>query len=97
MKTLIAGLALSIAFMGMGSALAEESAPATSQKDECLLISKKCQTATLSLQEKIQKLHDEINKGEKVYSPEELKKLEQKLKDTQDFLDNISAHPTKSF
>lgn len=97
MKTLIVGLALSITCMGMGSAFAEENTPVESQKDECLLISKKCQNATLSLQEKIQKLQDEINKGNRVYSPEELRILEQKLKDTQDFLDNISAHPTKSF
>jgi uncharacterized protein YlxW (UPF0749 family) len=57
------------------------------QKDQCLLASKSCANDVDSLQKKIKKLNAEIKKGTKVYSPEELKKLDAKLKDANDFLD----------
>lgn len=60
-----------------------------SQKDQCLLYSKKCMSSADSLQERMKKLDAEIKKGTKVYSPEELKKLEDKLKETNDTLDQL--------
>jgi len=57
------------------------------QKDECLLASKECKSASDTIQEKIKKLQGEIKKGTKVYTPEELAKLNAKLKETNDLLD----------
>lgn len=57
------------------------------QKDECLLASKNCQNQVDSIQKKIKKLNAEIKKGNKVYSQEELKKLETKLTEANDQLD----------
>lgn len=62
------------------------------QKDECLLASKDCKGATDSIQEKIQKLQAEIKKGNKVYSAEELRKLNSKLKEANDMLDSLLKH-----
>lgn len=51
------------------------------QKDECLLILKNCEMQAESLQQKINRLNEEIAKGTRVYSPDELKKLKEKLQD----------------
>jgi uncharacterized membrane protein len=59
------------------------------QKDECLLASKDCMGQIDTIHEKIVKLQGEINKGTKVYSAEELKKLNDKLKEANDLLDNL--------
>lgn len=58
-------------------------------KDECLLASKNCKNEVDSIQTKIKKLNTEIKKGKKVYSADELKKLEAKLKEANDILDNL--------
>ena len=55
-------------------------------KDECLLYGKNCPNVVDSLQERIAKLKTEIAKGEKVYTPEELKQLERKLKEANEML-----------
>jgi septal ring factor EnvC (AmiA/AmiB activator) len=59
------------------------------QKDQCLLASKECKTEVDSIQKKIQKLNAEIKKGKKVYSADEIKKLNAKLKEAEDMLDNM--------
>jgi septal ring factor EnvC (AmiA/AmiB activator) len=59
------------------------------QKDQCLLASKECKNETDSIQKKITKLNAEIKKGKKVYSADELKKLNAKLKEAEDMLDNM--------
>ena len=59
------------------------------QKDQCLLASKECKNETDSIQKKINKLNAEIKKGKKVYSADELKKLNAKLKEAEDMLDNM--------
>lgn len=87
MKKMVVSLVLAVACMGLGVAFAEDNGMAKMEKDECLLVSKNCRNATLSIQEKIDKLQGEINKGTKVYSTEELKKLEDKLKDAENTLD----------
>jgi len=86
MKKLVMSLVLAVACMGLGVSYAEMS---KSPKDECLLISKGCKDATMSLQEKIDKLNVEINKGKRVYTADELKKLEDKLKDAEKTLDDL--------
>ena len=64
-------------------------APQASTKDECLLASKGCMHEVNSIQQKLKKINVEIKKGKKVYSAEELKKLEQKLKEANDILNSL--------
>lgn len=59
------------------------------EKDMCLLASKNCGMEVDTLQKKIKKLNAEIKKGKKVYSAEEIKKLQQKLDEANDLLDAI--------
>ena len=63
------------------------------EKDQCLLASKNCANEVNSIQQKIKKLNAEIKKGKKVYSSEELKKLNTKLKEAEDMLDKIMTGP----
>ena len=71
-------------------AIAEEGKTATqAEKDLCLLRSENCRTRVDSIQEKIKKIAAEIRKGTKVYTAKELARLEEKLKETQDFLDSM--------
>ena len=59
------------------------------QKDECLLASKNCMNQVDDIKKRIYKLNQEIKKGTSVYSPQELKKLQDKLKEASDILDNL--------
>lgn len=59
------------------------------EKDQCLLASKGCAMEVDTLQKKIKKLNAEIKKGKKVYSADEIKKLQGKLKEAEDILDTI--------
>ncbi len=61
------------------------------EKDQCLLASKNCATEVDTLQKKIKKLNAEIKKGKKVYSAEDLKKLDQKLEEANKLLDDIMS------
>jgi peptidoglycan hydrolase CwlO-like protein len=71
--------------------IAEDTSTQTDQtnKNECLLYSKKCMDNVDSLQDRMHKLDAEIKKGTTVYTPEELKNLEQKLKEANDTLDML--------
>jgi thiamine biosynthesis lipoprotein ApbE len=55
------------------------------QKSECLLVAKNCPTD--SIQERIQRIQDEIAKGTAVYSNDELRRLNRELEEAQQFLD----------
>ncbi|MBT1074297.1 hypothetical protein [Geobacter grbiciae] len=59
------------------------------EKDQCLLASKNCGMEVDTLQKKIKKLNAEIKKGKKVYSTDEIKKLQQKLDEANALLDDI--------
>jgi hypothetical protein len=59
------------------------------QKDQCLLASKGCAGEADTIQQKIKKLQAEVKKGKKVYSADEIKKLNAKLKEAEDLLDNL--------
>lgn len=59
------------------------------EKDQCLLASKNCANEVDSLQKKIKKLRAEIKKGKKVYSADELQKLNDKLKEAEDMVDKL--------
>ena len=87
MKKLVVRIVLAVACMGLGVAFAEDKGMTKVERDECLLMSKNCKNTALSIQEKIKKLQGEIKKGKKTYSAEEIKKLEDKLKDAENTLD----------
>ncbi|MDA8431174.1 MAG: hypothetical protein M0T70_18115 [Geobacteraceae bacterium] len=79
--------------LGCASVYADEAASngpseqQTRQKNECLLRSKDCGRSARSIQDKIELLNEEIAKGRAVYTPEELKVLQQKLDDVNRTLD----------
>ena len=56
------------------------------EKDQCLLASKGCAAEVDSLQKQVKRIQAEIKKGTKVYTAEELKTLEQKLKEINVFI-----------
>ena len=51
----------------------------TSDKDECLLVAKNCTDEFLTINQRIDRLNAEINKGTAVYTTEELGVLQMKL------------------
>ncbi len=51
----------------------------TTEKDECLLVAKNCTDEVLSVNQRIDRLNAEINKGTAVYTNEELGVLQNKL------------------
>lgn len=51
---------------------------------------RQCALQAESIQEKVKRLETEIAKGEKSYSPKELKKLELKLKEANRILDQLN-------
>lgn len=51
------------------------------QKDECLLVVQTCRTSVDSIHQRIERLNREINKGERVYTKEELRHLQYQLRD----------------
>ena len=67
--------------------VAQQMTPA--EKDQCLLSSRGCKNEADSIQKKIKLLQKEIKKGKAVYSADEIKKLEGKLKEANDLLDDL--------
>lgn len=76
-KVIVSVCAVAIAFV----ALPVFADVQTEGKNDCLVYGKNCPNAVDSLPERISKLKLEIGKGEKVYTQDELKLLERKLKD----------------
>jgi hypothetical protein len=60
---------------------------AARQKDECLLIARDCGSSVQSIQDKIERLKEEIAKGATVYTPEELNLLKHRLDEVNRVLD----------
>lgn len=58
----------------------------STQKDECLLASKNCMNQVDDIRKRIYKLDKEIRKGTRVYTPQELKRLQDKLNETSEIL-----------
>lgn len=79
--------------------LAEEGTPmsgqeqAATQRDECLLVALNCPDNVDTLQQRIDKLQAEINKGTAVYTNDELDKLNKKLKDAYDEYIDLTERP----
>ena len=53
---------------------------------------RECALQAETIQQKIKRLNAEVATGSKKYSAEELKKLENKLKEANDLLDNLGKH-----
>jgi hypothetical protein len=70
------------------SAPTEQAEPAPA-KDECLLYLVQCDLRVHSIQDKIEKLNEEIAKGKKVYNPEELRLLQEKLREANRILNML--------
>jgi len=60
--------------------------PTQADKDECMLASKNCTDQVDDIYKRMHRLNKEVKKGKKVYTPAELKKLQDKLAETQDLL-----------
>lgn len=73
----------------MSSSITAFAQPNAAEQDECLLASKNCMNQVDDIYKRMHKLEREIKKGDKVYSPEDLRKLEKKLTETQQLLDNL--------
>lgn len=63
------------------------------RKDECLLIARNCGGSARSIQDKVERLHEEIGKGKRVYTKEELKVLKDKLDEVDRVLDFLGDKP----
>jgi len=61
------------------------------EKVICQLASKNCLNQVDILQKRVRKLNAEIKKGARTYSADDLKKLEQKLKETLEMLDKMEG------
>jgi len=65
------------------------SAMTKADKDECLLASKNCTSQVDDIYKRMHKLDKEIKKGTKVYTPQELQKLKDKLQETDQLLKDM--------
>ena len=63
----------------------------TANKDECLLLAMNCPKENVSVQNRIDRLNAEIAKGTDVYTPDELKVLNDKLNDSYKELHNTNS------
>jgi tRNA A37 threonylcarbamoyladenosine dehydratase len=83
------------AIIAMAALLISAAVPAIAQNAQeqaiCNISAKTCLNKVEILQKRIKKLNAELKKGNKSYSAEEMKKLEQKLQDTMDQLDKVEA------
>ena len=88
MKKMLQFIAVAIVLSLAGIGLSQ---PTNEEKVVCELASKNCLNQADILQRRIKKLNAEIRKGQKAYSAEELKKLEQKLQEAKDILDKLEG------
>ncbi|BCS52841.1 hypothetical protein [Geobacter sp. SVR] len=88
MRRVLTAVLTACALSAATMALAQD-ATTKNAKDECLLAAKGCLNEVDTIQQKIKRIDAEIRKGTRVYSPDELKKLEQKLNDAHKTLDDL--------
>lgn len=89
MKKIVLMLA---ALAGMSVAVPAFAEMTSAQKDECVLVSRNCQNSVDDIHARMAKINTEISKGNAVYTPDELKKLEQKLAEVRKLLDDLEKH-----
>ena len=59
------------------------------KKDECLLVAMNCANQVDSIQQRIVRIHNEINRGMDVYTKDELKTLNDRLEDANMTLEEL--------
>jgi F0F1-type ATP synthase epsilon subunit len=83
------------AIIAMAALLISAAVPAFAQDAQeqaiCNISAKTCLNKADILQKKIKKLNAAMKKGDKKYSAEEMKKLEQKLQEAMDQLDKVEG------
>lgn len=57
----------------------------------CKVQAGNCLKRAEAVQSKMKKMEEDVKKGKKVYSADELKKIEDKLKEAEQMLDNLKA------
>lgn len=80
-----------LAAMMMSASIPAFSQQTQEEKVICQLAAKNCLNQVDILQKRVKKLNSEIKKGTKSYSAEDVKKLEQKLKETEELLDKLEG------
>lgn len=86
MLVLIGSLFLATSTGTVTNAFAQQT---QAEKNECLLASKNCKDQVDDIYKRMQRLDKEIKKGTKVYTPQELKRLQEKLAETQETLRDL--------
>lgn len=88
-------LIIMAAFLVSGAipALAQEASK--QEQVICNISAKNCLGEAAAIQKRIKKIQAEMQKGKKTYSPEDVQKLEQKLKEAQEILDKIEGKPAQ--
>ena len=84
-------LSMIITAMLVSTAMPAISQQTPEEKVICNLAAQNCLNKADVLQKRIKKLNAEVKKGTKTYSAEDLKKIEQKLQETQDLLDTVEG------
>lgn len=82
MKSMLMVLAAAMLTLTAAPAFAQSQA----EKDECMIASKNCTDQVDDIYKRMHRLDKEIKKGKKVYTTAELKKLHEKLSETQELL-----------
>jgi hypothetical protein len=85
-----------IALIAMATLMVSTALPVFAQEETnqdkviCQLAAKNCLSQSEAFQKRIKKIQKEMAKG-KTYSAEDIKKLEQKLKEAQEILDKLEG------
>lgn len=88
------------ALIAIAAVMVSSAIPALSQEPSkqdqviCNLSAKNCLGEAEAIKKRIKKMQSEMKKGTRTYSPEDVQKLEQKLKEAQEILDRIEGKPT---
>lgn len=88
MRKLMFLVLISLMMLNVAPAFAQET-----PQDQylCKLQAGNCLKRAEAVQRKMKKLEEDVKKGKKVYSADELKKIEDKLKEAEQMLDNLKA------
>ncbi len=81
-----------LALIILGAAVPSFSQDANQEQVICNLASRNCLSTAKSIEKKLGKISADMKKG-KTYSAEDLKKIEQKLKEVQEMIDKLEPRP----
>jgi len=82
-------ITLSAAALFLSTAPAFAQPQTQGEKDECMLASRNCTDQVDDIYKRMHRLDREIRKGKRVYTQEELRKLQIKLTETQELLKTL--------